>query len=63
MSKLTDREDRDQRLSVRDTCLRKAVTIAKGLDDITDAQEYNRAMNQIQTLALLSIAITLRDHV
>lgn len=61
MSKLEDREDRQQRITVRDKCLKKAVTLAAGLDDITDPQAYTRAVNTIQALSTLALAISARD--
>lgn len=61
MSKLDDREDRQQRIAVRDKCLKKAVTLAAGLDDITDATVYNRSINTIQALSTLALAISARD--
>lgn len=58
---LDDRADRHQRIAVRDKCLKKAVTLAAGLDDIADAQQYTRAINTIQALSTLALAISMRD--
>ncbi len=58
---LADREERHQRIQVRDRCLRKAVQLAGELDDITDSQVYNKTINTISALSQLSIAISMRD--
>jgi hypothetical protein len=61
MSRLDDRADRRQRITIRDKCLKKAVQLAAGLDDIQDATQYNRAVNTIQALSTLALAISARD--
>lgn len=61
MGKLEDRSDRIERAQVRDLCLKKAVQTANSLDGISDATQFNRAVNLIQALSSLALAITARD--
>jgi hypothetical protein len=61
VSALEDRADRQERARIRDLCLKKAVVQANGLDDITDAAAFNRAVALINALSNLSLAITARD--
>ncbi len=58
---LADREDRHERIRVRDRCLKKAVTLAATLDDITDSQVYNKTINTISALSQLALAISAAD--
>lgn len=58
---LADREERHDRLDVRDKCLKKAIQLVTGLDSEPDLQSYNRSINTISALSQLAIAISLRD--